>query len=265
MRLKILILPVSLAVVVVMSVFYIKPYFSDMSSAKATLSQKQEQLAGLKQQNQRLQQIKSEWDALGEEKTLVQTALPEAVDIDSYISEITSKASRSGVLLSGIRINPQGSSEDGYSYVCEEVVPEALAPSVSPKAVVPAETVPVEPISAGCLEMVAVNMTAQGSWEQILEFFKYLEDMNRVSNVKGATITTQAPSQDQAPSDLLNVTVSAGTFFKKRSQAGSLALVNDLISQNGFNKKALEKLRGIVYSLYDVPAVSPAGGRNIFK
>ncbi len=264
-RLKILILPISLVVAVVISVFYVKPYYAEMASAKTALSEKQGQLAELKKQNEKLQQIKTEWEALGEEKTLVQTALPETESVDTYVSEIASKASRSGVLLSDIKLDQQNSGGNIYSYVCGANSSEVSGTTTSGAELSGSGSSPVGVGSSNCLEAVGVTLGATGTWEQILDFFKYLEDMNRISNIRDASIASRVQSQDEIASDLLTVNVSANIFCKKENRTGSLASVTGMVKQDGFNKEALEKVKRVVYSIYDAPTVSPVGERNIFK
>jgi hypothetical protein len=121
MSLKVLIFPISLVVAVAVAIFFIKPAFSEMMSVKSSLAEKENQLENLKNQNQKLQNLKSKWESLAEEKNLVATALPEAENVDSYVSELTSKASRSGILLSGIQASQKGgsvSAETAPSYIC---------------------------------------------------------------------------------------------------------------------------------------------------
>lgn len=275
MRLKILILPISLVLVVVGIVFFIKPSFSDMSATKTILSQKQLQLEGLNGQSQNLKKLASDWGSLGEEKTLVEAALPSEENIDVYISELTSKASRSGILLSDVKVEKTSSGSEtsgSSSYVCGEIAEGSLAP-ISNSA--PAETAAgteglgnVSSSSGGCLKMVKVSITAKGTWEQLLDFFKYLEDMNRISNIDDVDISVnnnQGQGQEQATSDLLSISVSVSAFFKEAKQTGASKLAAGPAGQIQLNQKAIEKLKEVIYSPYSAPPVSPSGERNIFK
>lgn len=267
MRLKILILPISLATVIVISIFYVKPYFSEMMLARSSLAEKQAQLADLKRQNQKLQQVKSEWEAMGNEKALVLAALPESENIDSYVSEITSRASRSGVLLSEIEINSQNSQAiEDPPYVCKSIGSESVAAG--------GESFPLEAasqnaatavFSGNCLKKIGVEMTAVGSWEQMLNFFKYLEDMNRISNISGVNLASAKSAEGENSSDLLTANISANAFFKAKEQTASLTSGNSLANQGSFDKKAIKKIRDVVYSLYAAPSVSPVSERNLFK
>ena len=272
MRLKVLILPLSLAIAVIVAIFFIKPAFSDMLSSKNALAGKQAQLENLKNQNQKLQAMKTKWEAMADEKNLVATAFPETENVDSYISEITSKASRSGVLLTDIKLGQAagvGTSQNP-DYICSsDSTGASTAASAQPvgAAAMPdtsgLQTLPGS--SSACLKAITISLTAKGSWEQMLDFFKYLEDMNRISNIEALTLSTQAQVQDQASSDILSADISANAFFKEKDQSGSMALASNLASQGIFNQKSLDKLKETIYAPYDAPAVSPSGQRNIFK
>ena len=278
MRLKVLILPLSLAIAVIVAIFFIKPVFSDILSSKNALAGKQAQLENLKNQNQKLQAMKTKWEAMADEKNLVATAFPETENVDSYISEITSKASRSGVLLTDIKLGQAGSvgTSQNPDYICGDDLTGGMAQagasttaSAQPVGAAAApdtsglQTLPGS--SSACLKAITISLTAKGSWEQMLDFFKYLEDMNRISNIEALTLSTQAQVQDQASSDILSADISANAFFKEKAQSGSMALSSNLASQGSFNQKSLDKLKETIYAPYDVPTVSPSGQRNIFK
>jgi len=274
-RLKILILPISLALVVVVLIFFIKPTFSDMNVVKESLSQKQLQLDGLNSQSQNLKKLASDWSVLGEEKTLVETALPETENVDTYVSELTSKASRSGILLLNVRTEEKSSgmeSAGGVSYVCGENTEGDLAPVSTAETTMMAEgDLAGTPVSSstspsrGCLNMIKVSITAKGTWEQLLDFFKYLQEMNRISNIENVDISVDSQGQEQAASDLLYIVVSVSSFFKEKKQSGSFSLASEQLGQIQLNQKAIEKLQKVIYSPYSAPSVSPSGERNIFK
>lgn len=263
MRLKLLILPLSLVVAVVAVIFFIKPSFSEMMDARSSLQEKQGQLNNLKSQDQKLQSLKSKWESLGEEKTLVATALPETEDVDFYISELVSKASRSGVLLSDIKAgDQQGTTADIPPYFCSaSLAAAALSPNANAQAAAPEAT----QLTDSCLSTMNITLQAKGSWEQLLDFFKYLEDMNRISNAGTVAVSADTQLQGQAPSDVLTANLSVYVFFKDKIKGGNMALAGALAGQGNFNQNAIDKLKGVIYTPYSTPAVSPGGERNIFK
>jgi Tfp pilus assembly protein PilO len=274
-KLKILILPASLALVVVAIVFFIKPSFFDMNEKKKILSEKQSQLDSLNGQGQKIKELKLDWESLGDEKTLVQMALPESENMDTYISELTSKASRSGILLSDVQkeaVLAGSENAENLPYICS-VSSEAFPGST--QSSIPAETAAgtsapndlsnsTSP-SNNCLKMVKISITAKGIWEQFLDFFKYLEDMNRISNIDKVVVAVEDQSQEQASSNLLSINISMNAFFKKGRQAGDIMFAAGPATPVELNQKAIEKLKEAIYAPYAAPLVSPNAERNIFK
>lgn len=288
-----LILPLSLAGAVLVAIFFIKPSFSEMMTFKDALATKEKQFESLKDQTQKLQAMKTKWEAMAEEKNLVETAFPETEDVDSYISEITSKASRSGVLLTNIKLDQKSGAETGQGpgYICGNDLTGGLAqagvaqPAGTSATPQPQATggvaMPAAPgasnvsglqdlsvsasSSSSCLKAIGISLSAKGSWEQLLDFFKYLGDMNRISNIETVAMSAETLSQDQTASDVLSADISANAFFKEKAQSGSMALASNLAGQGSFNQKSLEKLKETIYAPYDAPTMSPSGQRNIFK
>lgn len=273
MRLKVLILPLSLVVAVVLAVFFIKPAFSEVMAARNALKEKTILLENLKSQNQKLQSLKSKWDSLGEEKTLVAAALPETENIDSYVSELFSKAGRSGVLLSDVKIGQQSQSAGSSkpAYICgtaaEEGLPQDTSSPETATSPISGKENQIGQTTAAidCLKAAGISMTARGTWEQMLDFFKYLEDMNRISETDSLSLGSGTESGGQPASDLLTANISINTFFKPASPKGNATLAQGLAARGNFNQKAIEKLRTLIYAPYDLPAVSPGGERNLFK
>ncbi|MFA6285314.1 MAG: hypothetical protein WC643_02165 [Parcubacteria group bacterium] len=275
-KLKILILPASLALVVIVIVFFIKPSFFDMNEKKKILSEKQSQLDSLNGQGQKIKELKSDWESLGDEKTLVQIALPESENMDIYISELTSKASRSGILLSDVQkeaVLAGSENAENLPYVCSG---SSEAFPGSTQGGIPAETAAGAPAPANdlsnstspsnnCLKMVKISIMAKGTWEQFLDFFKYLEDMNRISNVDKVVVAVESQSQEQQSSNLLSINISMNAFFKKGRQAGDIMFAAGPATPVELNQKAIEKLKEVIYAPYAAPLVSPNGERNIFK
>jgi Tfp pilus assembly protein PilO len=274
LRLKILILPLSLVVAVMFGIFFLKPAISDMLSAQKDLSQKQNQLDSLKMQTQKLSQAQKNWEAMSDDKTLVESALPEKEDVDSYISELFSKASRSGIYLSDLKKDQASSvSEETPAYVCgavdQNAMPDASASApIDPNSTssVTADMTAAMLPQRSCVQMISISMSARGSWEQMLDFLRYLQDMSRVSNIGTVAISSQNTAQpDQNASDVLGAQLSINVFFKNKSLKPDSMAIGQLASQGDFSKAAIEKLRDVVYAPYTVPSVSPGGERNLFK
>lgn len=257
---KVLILPLAGAFVVMMSVLYIKPAYDQMQSFRKSQAEKQQQLDVLQKQNQELAILKNKWNSMEEERTLVETALPAKNDVENYISELYGRASRSGILLNGITSDEKISTSEAY--ICGSL----SNPSVSAADLSGTDGSPAS-ISRSCVNSVSVKLTASGSWDQIVNFFKYLEDTNRIANITSVSIKSnqKSNSDEQSPSDLVNATVALSVYYKQKSEVNSPSVASDLVSSKGINEDVIKKLNEIVFAPYVAPDVSESGERNIFK
>jgi Tfp pilus assembly protein PilO len=261
---KVLIFPLAAAFVVLMSVLYIKPAYDEMQLAKQDQTQKQQQFTDLQAQSQKLEELKSMWASRENDLSLVRVALPAKSNTEDYINELYGRVSRSGVLLSSITSKGEGSAFEPYA--CSSWT--APAPLTSGSAI----NVATAPVSVGdssqnCANAVSIELSASGTWDQIINFFKYLEDTNRIVNIKAVTMDngSQNSNGQQSSSDIINVTIGLSTFYKEKSDFGTLSAINSLASGKGFEENVLKKLNGVVFSPYVAPGVSESGERNIFK
>lgn len=263
---KVLIFPLAVAFVVIVSILYIKPAYDEMQSLKKSQAEKQLQFDNLQKQNQQLAQLKNKWASMENERSLTQTALPVKGDVENYIAELYGRASRSGVLLASI-------TSDEKSAALEPIACGSSAnPAVSVSAAGPAAAsgtdggpAPVAPQS--CANAISVKLTASGNWDQIVNFFKYLEDTNRIANITSVAITSsqQNKSDQQSSNDLISASVDLSVFYKEKSEVGSSSIINSLAGGNGFEESVIKKLNEVVFAPYVAPVVSQSGERNIFK
>jgi Tfp pilus assembly protein PilO len=270
MRLKVLILPVSLVLAVIMLIFFIKPAYTDMMQAKSNLEANKIKLVDVQSKNQKLQKLKLEWQSFSNERNLVLSALPDSENMDAFFSEIITKAGRSGVLLTKIeqsKPNQTGTTTNS-SYICGAEGAAGSGAAASSTEIGGATGAnansELEASSIVCLNAVSISLSVRGNWDQVLDFFKYMEDMNRVANINTATITASDSQQGQS-SDLLNIEISMTGFMKKKDQNFNSVSADNLASQGKFNQSGLNKLKNAVYAPYAVEPVSPVGVRNVFK
>ncbi len=277
---KVFILPVAAVFVVMMSVLYIKPAYDEMQSLKKSQAEKQLQFDNLQKQNQQLAQLKNKWASMENERSLTQTALPAKGDVENYIAELYGRASRSGVLLASITSDEKsaalepvacGSSANPAVSVTTGPVGTAAADSVSQPSNLPAtgNVTSGSPASAtqSCANAISVKLTASGNWDQIVNFFKYLEDTNRIANITSVAITSsqQNKPDQQSSNDLISASVDLSVFYKEKNEVGSSSIVNSLAGGNGFEESVIKKLNEVVFAPYVAPVVSQSGERNIFK
>lgn len=275
--LKVLVLPLSLGLVVILAVLFIKPAISDMAAAKRAVDEDKGQLADLQSQNAKLLTLKSKWEAMDEDKRRVQNALPENKDIDNYLNELYGRASRSGVLLKNFDVLKGGSSDQ--SDICgggagalagvsqagaNTAVPSDAAASSGSAASSSAATSPV--ISRPCVNSADVNISASGNWDQLLSLLSYLGDTNRVANIRILSISSAGEGkQEEGNSDVLSIGITLRIFDKAKDEMSDIGTINALASQGTFNEEIVSRLKNTIYSIYEEPSVSETGERNIFK
>ncbi|MDD5489558.1 MAG: hypothetical protein PHP25_02685 [Candidatus Moranbacteria bacterium] len=265
--LKVLILPLSLALAVGISIIFIKPAFERMNTSRKALADGKEKLMALQAQSQKLNEMKKTFDSL-EEKNIVEIALPDEKSAEDYLSELYQRASRSGVLVDAFNVaeNSPGTS----TYVCGGL---AAVPETSSDASSPATengsgfaASAVLPASAACVQGLAVKISTEGTWDQLLSFYKYLADSNRIANVSEVSIAPKnQASAEGSSSDLLGSQISLNIFYKPKSLTSDMATIGTIASGAGINQGILKKLEEVVYAPYVEPVVSETGERNFFK
>jgi Tfp pilus assembly protein PilO len=261
---KVLIVPMAVALALLVSIFYVKPVFDEMQLAKKDQVELKNQLSGLEGQNKKLSDLKAKWDTMSDEKTLVEGSLPVGVSADYYISQLYEQASRSGVLISSVSTDVK--SGMGGSYVCGSKTSSIVADSSSSDngasdaedAPKPKKSKSSEP-AASCVNMASMSISVSGSWDQVLSFFKYLEESNRIANILSVDISG---SNDN---DSLTVEIQTATYHKDRVATAGSSVASGLASGKGFEEGVIKKLKEIVFAPFVAPSVSESGERNVFK
>jgi len=256
---KVLMVPITVGLAFVASVLYVKPAYDEMQLAKRNQAELKKQLSNLEGQNKKLSELKTKWDSMSEEKTLVEGSLPSDLSTDYYLAQLYDQASRSGVLLNSVSMNSKNEAIEEYA--CEPGTASVVASSSSSsqdssgsskssKSAVPASS---------CVSTASAMLEVSGNWDQLVNFFKYLEETNRIANVTSVDIATSEGS------DLLNIKVQTSIYYKEKSSTRSPSVASSLTSGKGFEEGVIKKLNELVFTPYVAPSISESGERNIFK
>jgi Tfp pilus assembly protein PilO len=288
--LKVLILPLALAVSIVGVIFYVQPVFSEFQKNRKEIQVQEEQLAAARAQAAKLEDLKKGFETM-EEKNTVSVALPEEKDTEDYLNELYQRAARSGVIMSDFSITESSTgaaaSSSAGKFDCSASastgmegaavgvgaatsapaagsVPAATGEAASPDMMsVGTSAASVAP--AACAKSATAKTSIKGNWDQILSFLKYLTDSNRVANLKSVSISAGQSGGEQGDSDILSIDVELGIFFKTKSTTADPATIGVLTGGAGFSQKVIDKLKSVIYATYEPPQVSESGERNIFK
>jgi len=266
--LRVLILPLSLGIVVMLAILFIQPKYLEMRNYKKSAEEEKAQLASLQDQSQKLAQLKSTWQSM-EERKIIEVALPGDESFDDFLSEMHQKAARSGVMIDDVGSSQKSSSGD-LSYSCPSPGEMAAATGgtgeVSPSSSSQASGALTLPSSSSCAKSLIVEIGIKGTWEQMLNFFRNIAESNRVANLKKISLASGVQSASEQPaSDILSGKVTLEVYYKPKSEKGNSGVLSSLASQAGFSKNVISKIKEMVYSPYEAPAVYEAGERNIFK
>ncbi|MBM4401459.1 MAG: hypothetical protein FJ045_05875 [Crenarchaeota archaeon] len=279
--LKVLILPVSLAAVAMIFIVYIQPEYSEMRKIKTSILDKETQLAGLEAQNVRLAELKKILESMDEVK-IVNSALPDNEAAENYLAELYQRAVRSGVAMSALAISE--SAAGSVAGICQGEAQSSADLSQAPDAPVggpvyaagnsstPGDTdasasAANAAVSSSCARGLSFQISVKGSWDQLLAFFGYLADSNRIANVSKVNLATASASGqgEQQATDIISATISMEAYVKPKSSASDAGALRTLASGAGFSKDIIRKVNEIIYSPYEPPLVSETGERNFFK
>ncbi|HBB36661.1 MAG: hypothetical protein UX02_C0001G0026 [Candidatus Moranbacteria bacterium GW2011_GWC1_45_18] len=269
---KVLILPLSLAMVVVILIIFAKPAFDSMKANRKALADSQKKLSDLQSQTRKLSELKEAFETF-EEKKIIAAALPENESPEDYLNELYQRASRSGVLISSFTAATKKGSSGELAYICGadaassgSTTGAASAGASAGLANPSASGSGAESAASACVQFSSIDISVEGNWEQLLNFYKYLADSNRVANVAQISISPQGQSTSEgSSSDLLNSTITLDVFYRSKIKTSSPEAVKILASGSGFNQGLIKKIKEVVYAPYEEPVVSETGERNFFK
>jgi Tfp pilus assembly protein PilO len=276
--LKVLILPLSSAAVIMIAVLFIKPAYSDVSALKKSIAEDKKQLEQIQAQNVKMKEIENSLSSM-EEKPMVMAALPEQEETEKYLAEFYGRVSRSGVLLKSFSLTGESveslsscGTDTGASLLSSGTESSSTAEnggvaSTGNVAVVSQSlgaTTLINQIS--CPKTIGIDVTVSGSWDQVMNFLKYIEDTSRIANITKTDINSGQAGSNPESSDILNAKVSLEIFSKPKSENASIAQVDVLTSGDGLNKNILKKIEGVIYGSFDYNYdEEKTAGKNIFK
>lgn len=262
---KVIIVPTAFGLALLASILYVKPAFDEMRSIKKEQTELKSQLGKFEDQNKKLINLKAKWDTMSDEKTLVDGSLPIDSSADYFLAQLYEQASKSGVILNGVSTSAK--SLYWGSYVCGSkagpVVTESSDSSENDST--DTEEVPKSKKSqsagaaSSCVNATTATIDINGTWDQLLNFFKYLGSTHRIANIRSVDISSGNES------DILTVEITALVYNKEKTTDESGEIASSLKSGKGFEESVIKDLKAIVFAPYVAPSVSGSGDRNIFK
>lgn len=186
MSLKILMIPFSILMILVLSIGFIKPDFSLMQEKKVIYATKLQQQQNAQMLLDNIGALTSSVESQKEAEKFLEDYVPKDLDQDRVIDMLNFLAGQSGVVADGIALEKAEK---------EEVVDESTLLDEAGVPIVPPYAVKTGTYSA--------KVTVRGHYENIKEFFGRVAHMNRLHKTRDFSIKTSEKSDETADASIL--------------------------------------------------------------
>lgn len=257
MSLKILFIPVSLILVLVLSIGYMKPDYDTFLEKKMTVDATEQQLNQMEQRLGSIRSISGDFASASSElsggknpdEALVDEYVPEAIDQDRIVDAFNYLAGQSGILLSSIAI--------------EKPAVAVIAPKeqeMSSQAILLGGAgtagVGMSPVQAIALRAVypdpkayQATISFSANYASFLTFFNRVYHMNRENEVKSFSLKKATAEKDEKgnplPGDTLNGTLVVSFMYYPGLSTASIQNVEALpiFNTGKLDTKMVEAIR----------------------
>ena len=250
MKLKVLVAPVLIVIIVVLAVWYVYPAFQEMQGKTANLTTEQNKLADIQEKN-------SKAEALGQvlkgdtvrHDTLL-SYIPEQESEEDMISTLNSLAGGEGLSVFKISI----------SAVTVPAAPAADA------ATTDAAGNPVVAPSVPVVKNFVVELGVTGNYAKIKDLLgkiAALQRFNSIASLKINKVQNSDPKADDSASDNLQADVSLNFNYMAKSDA-VVNLDNAIFSSNNFDMSVVDNIKSTMTTVVNGLTVGPQGVTNPF-
>lgn len=182
MRLKILVVPFFIIMVLVLAIGYIQPDFTVTQDKRAMLAVKEEQIASAQRIVNNAGALAGALDSRKESEQFVLRYLPSALDQDRMIDTVNFIASQSGLLVSDLAVKQELKPVAAVEPVTSV---NPLDPTAAAGVLDDTSLLPPEPVVA---QAFTLTVKARGTYENLKVFFDRLTHMDRMHTVKSFEI-----------------------------------------------------------------------------
>ncbi|MDP2837821.1 MAG: type 4a pilus biogenesis protein PilO [Candidatus Moranbacteria bacterium] len=246
MSLKILIVPFSILMMLVLTIGFIKPDLGTMEEKRSIVSTKQIQSENMATLLKNIQALEGDLNSRQESEKFVSTYLPKTMDQERVLDMLNYLSGQSGVLMTGLTMKEMNTRSQ------EEVL---LAPDGS--------SLP----SAGGpkTKTFSVEVNVKGSYENIKTFFSQVAHMNRAHKTESFAIKSLKEATGEGASTTILEGVFAMSFDYFPVQKVGSALTVPAFSKRELDTTQLTK--ALSWVTVTVPALvgGPTGRANPFQ
>jgi Tfp pilus assembly protein PilO len=256
MKLKILVVPFAVIIMIVLSIWYIKPEFDTWQAKRATLKSKKVLLNNMIEKNKKMAVWREVVEKNSENKDVVLNYIPTDVNEEDIIDNLNSIAVKNGISL-------------GDFVISSPVATVSAAPVADPAVAVDATVAADEAITNSKLANLDINVSfsAYGEYDKIKSFLATANSLRRFNEVGSLKISSgEAPAAEggdvTSSQGLLKVEIALlFNYAKKENVAMS---VNDAIFSGDLDMSVADSIKNSKNTNVDKLTVGQNGKSNPF-
>lgn len=259
MKLKILLIPVLIILIIIMAIWVVYPGFQDLSSKQATLKEANAKLAGIQDKNKKADILGQALIGNADKRNTLLTYIPDQEKEEEIISNLNSLANAGSLAVFGMSVAPV------------EVIAGVPAEDASAIAV-PADGGAAMPVAAvkPLPSNFKVNLEVTGTYENIRELSKKITSLRRFNNIAGLEIlkdeTTKneaTKAEDQSSSNNLRATISLS--FNYLAKDNSIVNIdNSVFSEGSFDMSVVDDIKNKMNTVMNSLSMGAIGVANPF-
>ena len=178
MRLKVLIVPFFIVMILILSIGYIKPDFDTIQIKKAEKASKELKVTNIDTVTNNISSLNSALDTQLETEKFAYQYLPEVLDQEQVIDAFNFLANQSGLAITKMDLDRP------IEVLAPEPVIAAPAPSILSPAGSAVEEVPIVPAAPAVAKVFILKGSVAGQYENIKTFFNQVSHIERFQKIR---------------------------------------------------------------------------------
>lgn len=271
MKVKLLFIPLSIIISIVVSIWMTKPTYDSLKTNKEELASQTEKLSKVTSQKKSMESVKTAYENLGIDKELIDNALPSKKDLDNLYAELVGKLSESNIFTNKISFSAPREIKNSKSDTTDSadtILDSSSKSKGGENGVV---------VDQKRLNEVETTIEGIGGYPELKNLLAAVYSMNRYLNVSSLEISkARQEGQEiaqQASNGLLQLRVGLSAYFEElesAEQVVQLASSNGAVMSNllkgGLSNDVIEEYKERrTKTPFNFPfSIEGAGKENIF-
>jgi len=264
MKVKILIFPLALVIVIWLAVWQISPQFQAMQANNKALDAAKAKLDAAQKKNADANNLMNSFNSMAEDRKVIFKYIPDKRNEEEFMNSISSIAGVEGVAFSGMKL--QGTDKKNKPSAVPEGMPPTSYLPPSPAAGGPGEKselmMPVSPSSYLITNDLGLSMGVVGSYEKIKSFLAKVANFKRFNTLNSLDIG-RADSADNKNPSMLQASLSLTFNYFDRNMSAS-AINEATFSGQPFDLNIIENIKNKLSTDIVPVTVGQTGKTNPF-